>query len=252
MSRSLRAIDERLLSEIIRWDVGNWSQALRLWERRVDWSNVHTCLELGGREGGLSLWLALKDKAVVCSDIVDVQKFSQEIHRKYRVEHAIQYQYINATNIPYENHFDVIAFKSMLGDIGGHSRAAQQTALDQIYKALKPGGKLLFAENLAASSLHSLARRKFIRWGRNWRYVTVNDVREFLGKFAGVELHTTGVMATFGRTERQRRMLAKLDRVLLNHITPSAWQYIVYGIAEKPLSPVSAVLLQDRANSTHA
>lgn len=229
------AIDDRLLSDIVRWDVGNWSQALRFWDGRIDWTRKQACLELGGREGGLSLWMALKGNRVVCSDIVDVEQLSLQHHRRYGVDRAIQYQHIDATCIPYQDHFDIIAFKSVLGAVGADDdRRAQQIAFDEIFKALKPGGKLIFAENLAGSALHSWARRKFVRWGRSWRYVTLDDISQFLDRFDGVELHTTGVLGSFGRSERQRRMLASVDRALLNHIMPARWQYIVYGIAEKP------------------
>jgi len=47
------------------------------WESNIVWDKVQNGLELGGRQGGLSLWLALKGKTVVCSDLKDVKETAQ-------------------------------------------------------------------------------------------------------------------------------------------------------------------------------
>jgi SAM-dependent methyltransferase len=227
-------MDKQLVADIIQWDVRNWSAALSFWERNVDWHRVQECLELGGRDGGLSLWLALKGMHVVCSDVEDNRQRAHMHHQRHTFGGSIEYAVVDALDIPYENHFDVIAFKSVLGGVGCDGRKdRQQKAVDHIYKALKPGGKLLFIENLVASPLHSFVRRKFVRWGNSWRYVTLAEMREFLRTFKNVQMGTTGVLGTFGRTERQRDVLARVDQALLNHVTPARWQYLVFGIAEK-------------------
>lgn len=227
-------MDKQLVADIIQWDVRNWSAALDYWERNVDWYGVHNCLELGGRDGGLSLWLALKDLHVVCSDVDDNRTRAQSYHQKHSFAGSIEYAVIDALDIPYENQFDLIAFKSVLGGVGRDGRKdRQQQAVDQIHKALKPGGQLLFMENLVASPLHSFVRRKFVRWGNSWRYVTLSEMREFLHNFKNLRMGTTGVLGTFGRTERQRDVLARVDQALLNRLTPARWQYLVFGIAEK-------------------
>jgi SAM-dependent methyltransferase len=191
-------------------------------------------LELGGRDGGLSLWLAHKNMHVICSDVDDNRARAEQYHQKHAFPGSIEYAVIDALDIPYENQFDLIAFKSVLGGVGRDGRKdRQQQAVDQMYKALKPGGQLLFMENLVASPLHSFVRRKFVRWGNSWRYVTLTEMREFLSKFKNVRMGTTGVLGTFGRTERQRDALARVDQALLNRLTPARWQYLVFGIAEK-------------------
>jgi SAM-dependent methyltransferase len=178
--------------------------------------------------------MALKNKSVVCSDIEDPSQRAREHHGKYRLGGTVEYATIDATSIPYENHFDVIAFKSMLGGVGGGDRIdRQQQAIDQIYKALRPGGKLLFAENLAGSPLHRFIRKRFIHWGQWWRYVSIKEMRTLLRQFSRVELRATGVLATLGRSERQRRALAAIDRTVMTRVTPREWRYLVYGIAEK-------------------
>jgi SAM-dependent methyltransferase len=227
-------MDKQLVTDIIQWDVRNWSAALDYWEHNVDWSRVRNCLELGGRDGGLSLWLALKNLHVICSDVEDNRARAQHYHQKHAFTGSIDYAVVDALDMPYENQFDLIAFKSVLGGVGRDGRKdRQQAAVDQIHKALKPGGQLLFMENLVASPLHSFVRRKFVRWGNSWRYVTLLEMREFLRDFQDVRMGTTGVLGTFGRTERQRDVLARVDQALLNRLTPARWQYLVFGIAEK-------------------
>ena len=224
------------LEDIIQWDIKSWARVLSYWDKKTDWDKVHNCLELGGREGGLSLWLALKGKTTVCSDLKDVKQTAENLHLRYSVNSLIKYQDIDATNIPYENYFDIIIFKSIIGGIGRNNNLEkQQNVFDEIYKALQPGGKLLFAENHIASKLHQQLRKKFVRWGNDWRYVSIQEMKEFLKPYSTTEIKTTGLVATFGRNESQRNLLATLDDILLNKVCPDKWKYITYGVAEKPL-----------------
>jgi 2-polyprenyl-3-methyl-5-hydroxy-6-metoxy-1,4-benzoquinol methylase len=62
--------------DVLQWDYLSWSVALRYWQKKVDWSSIHHALELGGRQGGLSLWLASKNIQVVCSDISNTQELA--------------------------------------------------------------------------------------------------------------------------------------------------------------------------------
>ncbi len=223
-----------LLKDIMQWDVKSWSKALSYWDKTIKWDTVQNGLELGGREGGLSLWLALKGKTVVCSDLKDVQSTAQHLHLRHKISGRVTYQDIDATTIPYENHFDIIVFKSIIGGIGRNdSSEIQQKVFAEIYKALKPGGKLLFAENLIASPFHQQLRKRFVNWGSTWRYVSINEMKEFLSVFKRYEIKTNGVLGTFGRNEGQRNFLTSIDELILNKICPDNWKYISYGIAEK-------------------
>lgn len=225
---------EELKKDIIQWDIKSWSKALYYWEKNISWDSIENALDLGAREGGLSLWLAKKNITTVCSDIKDIQKTAEPLHKHHKVNHLITYQDINATEIPYENHFDLIVFKSIIGGVGHNdSYENQKKAFNAIYKALKPGGKLLFAENLSASSLHHFLRKRFVKWGNNWRYVSYEEMNEMLQPFSSYEINTTGVLATFGRNEKQRSLLYSIDNLLLNNILPENWKYISYGIAVK-------------------
>jgi SAM-dependent methyltransferase len=231
-------IPRRVVRDIIQWDVLSWAKILGYWDKAIDWNGVNNCLELGGRQGGLALWLTLKGKEVICSDLYNCfpnsQKQAEILHKKYQVHNSITYQDIDAANIPYENYFDVIVFKSMIGGIGSNNNIAiQKKVFEEIYKALKPGGKLLFAENLIGSPLHQFARKKFVKWGTIWRYVSLNEIEQFLSSYKKYDIKSTGMTAAFGRTEWQRNLLAVFDKLFFNHICPDNWKYICFGIAEK-------------------
>lgn len=227
-------VKPELLKEIIQWDVKSWSKALSFWENNVDWDRVENGLELGGREGGLSLWLALKGKNTLCSDLVNVKETAEKLHIRHQVTGFVNYEDIDASNIPYENHFDVIVFKSIIGGIGrGNNFEIQKKVFREIHKALKPGGKLLFAENLISSPLHQRLRKRYVNWASEWRYVTIDELKECLGEFSSYELKTTGFLGTLGRSEGQRNFLAATDQLFWNHVSPSSWKYIAYGVAQK-------------------
>jgi SAM-dependent methyltransferase len=204
---------------------------LRYWERELRQSESLRCLEVGASGGGLSVWLAAHGHSVVCSDFHHSPADAQALAARYGVGERIRYEDIDATAIPYESAFDIIAFKSVLGGIGRDDAIERQrAAIASMYRALRPGGRLFFAENLAASPLHALLRRAYIRWGSRWRYVTIDEMREFLQPFARVRFATAGFFGTLGRSESQRRALALLDRVA---VVPPSWRYIMYGVATK-------------------
>jgi SAM-dependent methyltransferase len=225
-----------IVRDIIQWDVTSWETALKYWQENTDWNKIYNCLALGERRGGLSLWLALKDKQVICSDLNNSEEQALILHERYNVTDRVKYENIDATNIPYKNQFDVIIFKSMLGGIGrNNNMKLQQKTITEIHRALKPGGTLLFAENLIASPVHQFFRRCFVKWGRSWRYVSISELEQFFSAtpFKKYRINSTGVLAAFGRTEWQRNMLGLIDRVFMNYIFPKHWKYIAYGIAKK-------------------
>jgi len=226
--------DKKLIADIIQWDINSWKYAINFWEGKCNFNSTLTALELGGRQGGLSLWLALKRIKTICSDLNNTEITALPLHHKYKIEHLVSYQDINATAIPFNEQFDIIIFKSILGGIGyGNNKNAQEQTFKSIYNALKPGGRLLFAENLAASPLHQFFRKKFVKWGSEWRYPKLEELEQWLSNFSKVEIACKGVWATFGRSEKQRNLLSAFDNVIFNHITPKQHKYIVFGYAEK-------------------
>ena len=148
-------IDKKIIKDIIDWDVLNWSKSLIFWSDNIDFNNQqYSCLELGGRRGGLSLWLAINGSNVICSDLKSPKENASKLHEKYSCSDKIKYCSIDATNISFENKFDIIIFKSIIGGISGNGKnELKQKTIDEIHKSLKPSGKLLFAENLKSSFL---------------------------------------------------------------------------------------------------
>lgn len=222
-----------LINDIFQWDVKAWSIALPFWEQKIKEIPTGKALELGGRQGGLSLWLATKGFNVICSDLSESEVTAKPLHQKYQLTN-IGYADIDATAIPFQDHFDIIVFKSIIGGIGrfGGMELQQQT-FDSIYNALKPGGYLLFAENLIASPLHQFLRKKFVKWGDTWRYVSLDELRTFTKQFRNVEIHATGFKSAFGRSESQRNLFSMIDKSICNSIVPDNWKYIAYGAAQK-------------------
>lgn len=221
------------ISDFIIWDIYNWSETIKFWEKRIN-LNDHPfkCLELGCNQGGLSLWLATKGHEVTCSDLQSPEEMAFAYHSSFGIEN-IRYETINATNIPYQNFFDIIIFKSMLGAASrGGKDENKKIIIKNIHKALKPGGRLLFAENLVASGIHRFFRSRFVKWGQDWNYIKYRDVDELFSPFQEVEYVTAGFLGTFGRNEMQRRFFSQIDKLIIP-IIPGKFRYILFGIAKK-------------------
>lgn len=228
--------EEEYLEDIIEWDIRHWSKSLNYWREKSSVSLENSNgLEIGSRNGGLSLWLASHGCNVVCSDIDGPTEIAREIHKKHGVSERIQYMSVNATEIPYDDQtFDIVVFKSVLGGVGANNnKTAQVKALKEIYRVLKPGGELFFAENLTASPIHQILRKRYVNWGNTWRYIAIQEMEELLEDFNEKEYFSTGFFSNLGRTEKQRHLLAVMDDLLINRLVPSKWKYILIGVAKK-------------------
>ena len=203
------------LIDIIEWDIVNWGQAIKYWDRELDFCKINYCLEIGARRGGLSLWLALHGiDTIECSDRFDNSKEALSMHRKYGLN-SVQYKVINATEINQTEKYDLICFKSVLGGIGyNNNKSAQEKAINEIYCALKPGGLLIFTENLKGSKLHTFLRKNFVKWGDKWRYLSLDELLAMTNKFNNIQYKTYGFFGTMGRKEWQRYLLGKLDSLI--------------------------------------
>lgn len=218
--------------DIVDWDIVNWSKAIKYWENNFSVRNKkYKCLELGANQGGLSLWLASHANSVLCSDIKSPRNLASGIHKKYDFASSIKYAAIDATNIPYENHFDIITFKSILGGISENGRNEfKQKTVNEIYKALKPGGALLFAENLEASVIHKFLRK---RWGtKDWNYLKLDELNSVFSSFNNFNYTTVGFLGCLGRTEVQRNILGHIDTGI-EKLLPKEFHYILIGVAIK-------------------
>ena len=227
-----------ILRDSFGWDTATWSRSLALWGQHTSIELPAKALEVGatGNNGGLSLYLASRGFDVVWSGLEKPEPRARQLHVHYGVQDRISYEAIDVREVPYENDFDLIVFKSLLGGFGmasGDAWDAQQAALGQLRKALKPGGELWWVENAAGSRLHALLRRRF-GWGKQgWHYLSANDVPRMFSTFDRVEYATFGICSAFGRTEGQRRLLAVMDRYLAEPISAPSRHYVVAGVARK-------------------
>lgn len=219
--------------DLIGWDIVNWFKAIPYWEKRVSLLNGDkNCLELGASNGGLSLWMAKHNNKVICSDLTKPGKEALNIHAKYDCRKNISYEAVDATHIPYKEQFDIVAFKSIVGGIAGFygDNSYKYKTLHEMYEALKPGGKLLFAENLKGTTFHAWLRKHF--GTKDWNYLRLDEMSTVFADFKNVNYTTVGFFGCLGRNEKQRNFLGKID-TLIEKIIPKSFHYIVIGVAEK-------------------
>lgn len=220
------------LKTYFEWDKISWSRAMKIWEKHLCSKRDCLALEIGSRGGGLSLMLAKEyDMNVVCSDLTSPEESAHLLHKKYNTKYRIQYDGIDCTQIQYQSeYFDIVIFKSVIGALGTIEK--QQIAFNEILRVLKPGGVLLFAENLEASSFHMILRKKINKWSEYWRYPNLSEMDLLLNKFSKVQFDTTGFFATFARVPFIRIFLSYFDLVFEKFI-PLKYRYIVFGAAVK-------------------
>ena len=119
---------QELLNDIIQWDIYNWSKAIEYWDKKVSFKKGNKVLALGEREGGLSLWIALKGLDVTCTDYKEFKQTPLDLHKKYNIEGNISYKKADAKNLPFnENNFNIVIFKSMIGAL--ETNESQQKAI---------------------------------------------------------------------------------------------------------------------------
>lgn len=227
------AYNQKQLSEYLQWDVMTWQKALLHWDcvlAKKDLSCLKA-LELGARDGGLSLYLAQKGVSVVCSDLFGPTKQAHELHKKHGLSHLVEYGAIDATTIPADNaSFDIVVFKSILGGIGmAAGMKSIKAALQEIYRVLKPGGILLFCENLKGSIFHQFARRSFVSWGKTWYYPSIVEMEGLLRVFAEFQIGTYGFLSC---VKKDFAPLVDADKLICRS-SRSKNHYMAFGHATK-------------------
>ncbi len=214
-----------------QWEVRSWSRALPLWRHHLGRlpADRRQALALGERDGGLSLMLVDQGFTTVCSDLDGPTPRAHELHRVHGRPDRVRFAAVDATAIAFpDGSFDAVVFKSMLGAL--RTKERQALAVREMHRVLRPGGLLLFAENLRGTLVHRWLRRRFVPWDHYWRYLDVRADADLFAPFAQVEARTTGLLANLGRSERQRDLLARADSVLAP-LVPASWRTIRYGVA---------------------
>ena len=216
------------ITDIIEWDTVNWGKFISFIDaNKIDFTEKQV-LDIGARNGGISLFCASKGGKVVCSDLHGPTEEAKALHKKYGLEKLITYEVIDALNIPdkYNSYFDIIIFKSVLGGIGYNNNIRQQKLfVENVYRSLKKGGILIFAENMKSTGIHVLLRKKFNKWG-TWHYETENEIMDLFSKFNLESKQYVGLLGCFGRNESQRVFLGKLDNMVFDKIVPEQHRYI--------------------------
>ena len=227
----------RLLRDAISWDSVNWLKAIRFWECRLgnDFCG-RRALEIGtGKNGGLSLWLADCGAQVTCSGYRGVGQEARDAHAAYGLSDQMEYVQLDATALPGGQEYDIIVHKSVLGGIvRNRDLDFAREVVREISTALRPGGRILFAENLSGTLFHRLFRNCFGFGKSQWRYFTPAELESLYSDFSSVEVATFGFIGCFGGpSEPLRRVLGHCDSLLFDHVTPGSWHYIMAGIAVK-------------------
>jgi len=165
---------------------------------------------------------------VLCSDVCSPFPTEKAIalHKKYNVQDKIQYANIDVLDVPekYYGNFDIVTFKSVLGS-GFIGDANEPRAVENIKKCLKPKGYVIFAENMAASLLHSFCRKHARKY--RWNYHTEESIFSLFNEnFSLVDKYYCGVTGCFGFNEELRKCLGHLDTFIFEHLVPDRWKYI--------------------------
>lgn len=240
--------NKNLINDIIGWDTVIWGQSLNFFDENVDFKNVKNALELGsGSYGGYALYFALKNIDTICSNPFGDFESAKKVHSKYDFSTKIKYEKIDALDIPYENKFDCISFKSVMGVLGNREERfknvnAQKKMITNISKSLKKGGYLIFAENLKGSKFHQYIMNKY-GWGKNysgWRYFSITDYFDIVGgDFKLLNYRTTGVLGNLVSKkgipfkEILKRILGTLDIFLLNKLLKEDSRYVIFSVFKK-------------------
>jgi len=185
-------------------------------------------LEVGGRTGALARWLASRGACVVSIDIMG----ERPVNWTFPEEGKVHAGKGDVLALPDGFECDLVVLKSVLGAIGGRGGIeAQAEACRRMVGAVRHArGEVWILENLAASPLHKLLRRRFVPWNSGWRYVTIEELLGFFGT-GSVAARGFGLAATFGRREWQRRTLGRFDAVLLERLAPPSWRYVAAIVA---------------------
>lgn len=229
----------RIKHNSLGWDVVNWSRSLDFFNKELADFDFHSAKAVevgcGALSGGIGLWLASKGADVTSTSNMDVAEATGKYFNDSGLGDSYSFEIWDASKPWQGDPVDIICFKSVLGGI---RRAAGKEDLErflsQVNSALKPGGLILFAENMAAGKFHQMMRAKFGAGRNEWYYFSFEELLRTLedAGFADVRTGSTGFTGAFGRSNWQRNLLGAVDGIICPLI-PQQLHYVGFGIAVK-------------------
>lgn len=80
-------MNKKELKDIINWDVETWKEILPYWEEQLVGYEKTTsvCIEIGARDGGITLWMALNGFKMICSDNYYDLEDAKKLHTEYKI-----------------------------------------------------------------------------------------------------------------------------------------------------------------------
>jgi len=222
------------LYHAVGWDQALWGSALAELLRALAGSvptSAHA-LELGAGDGGLSLCAVQTFGCrTLCSDRENPKHKVLAHHPHLLGNPLLTFAALNGLSLDLpDKSQDLVLFKSMLGALSSWEH--QGKCMQEIWRVLKPGGRLCFLENARASQVHQWARRRWRRWGTTWRYVSLHEMHALLSIFRTYDLKATGYLTAFAPTERLKRLVWAAERPCMWAI-PRRSRYLLYGLAVK-------------------
>ena len=216
------------LKDITEWDTVNWGKAIKYIEKLCLPIKECQVLEIGSRNGGMSLFFANRGGRCLCTDIKEPGNKAKDKHRKYNVSDRIEYKTLDATQIPnnYENMFEIVTFKSVLGGIGSYDNIVnEQMVVEGIKHVLKKNGYVVFIENMQSTRMHRYLRRRFKNNAIYWHYQTDANIMGLFKDFVLVKKSYFGFFGLFGPNEILRRILGYID-YLFELFLPDSYKYV--------------------------
>jgi len=226
-----------IISDAFVWDARNWSKATEFWDRQIDGLRGKKGLEIGAYKGGITLLFALNGADMTCSDTIASQDKARQFHSLYNLKRSPKYIKKDVLELDEIDQYDFVVFKSVMGEVGKNGCSENiEKAFSNIHKALKPGGKLFFCENLRASPLHMLYRKLHVSketpWRSYWNYETPAFYKNALSPFSVVAQKSYGLFGEMGKTPIVVSMLGAIGRIIAPIVPPSA-RYILFCVATK-------------------
>lgn len=227
--------DEDFVRDVIGWDVESWSKWLYFIEDlQIDMYKKYI-LEIGSRDGGVSLYCALRGGIVTCSDLNGPTEKARTLHGRYNVASSVSYRTIDALDMSNveTNSFDIIIFKAVLG-WWKYGSLEQLRFKENIKRCLKHNGLLIFCDSMRGSIFHRLGRRIdrniLSHRGMTWNYAEREDILSLFNEFQLIKENYFGFIRPFSRIWNKymliHKIFGKVDDIFFNQILPRECLYI--------------------------